>query len=298
MTFVPAGLNSNVVTLIHKFRGDSKVEDFRPIVLGNFLFKVFTKIISIKLGPLLNRILSPSQYGFIPGRKIQHCIAICSEGVQCINKCPGSMALKIDIKKAFDTMKWDFLLSVLECLGFKQHFRDLISSILNSARLSISINGRLEGFFSCSRGVRQGDPLSPLLFAIGEEVLAKMMDYRGGIRSIAPIEAKLGILVPTTLLYADDVMIFCKATHENVLLIRDIFSQYGISSDQVINPSKSRVFFGKQVSGVFRHYFSNALHFVEGSIPFDYLGVPIFFGMPKMLHLRSLANKILLKFDR
>lgn len=87
------------------------------------------------------------------------------------------MALKIDIKKVFDTMKWDFLLLVLECLGFKQHFRDLVSSILHSARLSIFVNGRLEVFFPCSRGVRQGDPLSPLLFAIGEEVLARMMVY-------------------------------------------------------------------------------------------------------------------------
>lgn len=59
-SFVPAGLNSNVVSLIPNFRGASKIEDFRPIVLGNFLFKVFTKILSIRLGPLLFRILSPS----------------------------------------------------------------------------------------------------------------------------------------------------------------------------------------------------------------------------------------------
>lgn len=69
-TFVPAGLNSNVVTLIPKFMGASKIEDFRPIVLENFHFKVFTKIISVRLGPLLYQILSPSQYGFIPGKKI------------------------------------------------------------------------------------------------------------------------------------------------------------------------------------------------------------------------------------
>lgn len=77
-------------------------------------------------------------------------------------------------------MGWDFLLQVMECLGFEARFRELIRSILRSARLSIAINGRLEGFFPCSRGVRQGDPLSPLLFSIGEEVLARMMEYRGG----------------------------------------------------------------------------------------------------------------------
>lgn len=174
----------------------------------------------------------------------------------------------------------------------------MITSILHSARLSISINGKLEGYFACSCGVRQGDPLSPLLFAIGEDVLARMMVYRGGIRFIKPMEAKLGVAVPITLIYADDVMIFWKATRENILLLRDIFAQYGYSSGQFVSPSKSKVFFAQQVSGAFKHLFFNTLHFVEGTVPFIYLGVLIFFGRPKMAHLNSIADKILLKFDR
>lgn len=208
------------------------------------------------------------------------------------------MALKIDVRKAFDTMRWEFLLHVLECLGFDGHFRELISSILKSARLSISINGKLEGFFACSRGVRQGDPLSPLLFSIGEEVLSRMMTYKGGIRWLQPAEAKMGVLVPSALLYADDIMVFCTATKENVLLIKDIFSQYGESSGQVVSPSKSRVFFGKKITDAFKHYFFNALRFAEGTVPFIYLGVPIFLGNPKLLHLKPTADKILMKFDK
>lgn len=145
---IPAGLNSSILKLIPKFVGASKVEDYRPIVLGNFLFKIFTKILANRLGLLLSRTLLPAQYGFISGKKIQHCVAACSESFQCINKGSESMALKIDIKKAFDAMRWEFLLHVLECMGFEQHFRKLISSILHSARLSISINGKLEGNFS------------------------------------------------------------------------------------------------------------------------------------------------------
>lgn len=145
------------------------------------------------------------------------------------------MALKIDIRKAFDTMHWDFLIHVLDCMGFGQKFCDLISSILHSARLSISMNGHLEGFFSCSRGVRQGDPLSPLLFAIGEDILAKMLAYQGGIRRITNASAMLGVAVPSTLLYADDILIFCEATKDNILLIRDIFNQYGAASGQLVS---------------------------------------------------------------
>lgn len=183
---IPTGLNSNVVILIPKVAGASRVEDYRPIVLGNFLFKILTKIISTRIGPLLNHILSPSHYGFISGRRIQHCIVACSEIFQIINKGAGHIALKIDIRKVFDTMRWAFLLKVLDCLGFDHHFRKLINAILHSARLSISINGKLEGFFSCPRGVRQSDSLSTILFTIGEEVLAKMMEYRGVIPHIIP----------------------------------------------------------------------------------------------------------------
>lgn len=155
------------------------------------------------------------------------------------------MALKVDIQKAFDTMHWDFILHVLESLGFIEHFCNMIFSILNSARLSISLNGQLEGYFSCSRGARQGNRLSPLLFAIGEDVLAKMFNYCGGIRWLIRAEAKLNVRLPLSLLYADDILVFCKATRENVLMLSDIFDQYGNTSGQVVGPAKSRVVFGK-----------------------------------------------------
>lgn len=104
-TLIPAGLNSNIVTLILKKIGASRVEEFRPIVLGNFLFKIFTKIISMRLGPILKLLLSPTQYGFIPGKNIHHCIAVGSEGFYCLSKGEGNMALKVVIRKAFDTMQ-------------------------------------------------------------------------------------------------------------------------------------------------------------------------------------------------
>lgn len=96
------------MTLVPKIPSASKVEDFRLIVLGNFLFKILTKIIATRVGLVLNKMLSPSQYGFTPGKKIHHCIAAASEGVNCLNKDGGNMAMKIDIHKAFDTMHWEF----------------------------------------------------------------------------------------------------------------------------------------------------------------------------------------------
>lgn len=118
------------------------------------------------------------------------------------------------------------------------------------------------------------------------------------MRRIDRAEAKLGVLIPSKLLYADDIIIFCKATTENILLLRDIFTWYREVLGQFVSPMKSRVFYGQQVAADIRHLLATSLHFVEGSLPFIYLGVPIFLGKPKTLHLQSIADKILGKFDR
>jgi len=112
------------------------------------------------------RIISPNQYEFVQGKQIQDCIGIASEAINMLSKMVrgGNVASKVDIHKPFDTMSCKFLLLVLTCFGFHPSFVSWISIIFRSTMLSIRINTSLVGYFSCSRGVIQGDPLSPLLF--------------------------------------------------------------------------------------------------------------------------------------
>lgn len=161
-------LNSNLVTLIPKFPGAEKIEDYRPIALANFQFKVITKVIADRLAKVAPKIISEQQRGFIKGRDIADCICITSEAINMLDykTFGGNIALKFDSKKAFDTIDWSFLLKVLSAFGFNSTFCKWIGVILHSAMLSIVVNGHPTGFFSCKRGVRQGDPLSPLLFCI------------------------------------------------------------------------------------------------------------------------------------
>lgn len=86
----------------------------------------------------------------------------------CLRNDPigGNIALKIDIKKAFDAIDWNFLLQILKAFGFNSIFFHCVQVILESAKLSFSVNGHDVDHFPCKRGVHQGDPLSPLLFAL------------------------------------------------------------------------------------------------------------------------------------
>lgn len=257
--FIPYGLNSSFVTLIPKVKGPVRIEDFRPIVLGNFLFKVITKILVSRLGPILAKILSPYQYGFIPGKHINHCIALASEGFNClvINGKKWGLTFKIDIRKAFNTINWDLLIQVCRLMGFSEFFVDAIYNILTSARLSILINGAPKGYFTCSQGVRQGDPLSPLLFCMAEEVLGLSIQKCILNRELTQIYVGPNLWVPPFLFYADDVIIFTNHKRHNIKPLVDIFSLYALISGQCINPAKSKVHFGRNSSNALKWFVTN-----------------------------------------
>jgi len=152
--------------LFPKIQGVDSIKDYNPIVVANFKFRIISKILADRLALVAARIISPNQYGFVQGRQIQDCIGIAFETTNMLSKKVrrGNMAYKFDIHKAFDTLSLKLFLLVLTRFGFHPLFVGWISTILRLAMLSIRINNSLVGFFPCSRGVRQCDPLSPLLF--------------------------------------------------------------------------------------------------------------------------------------
>lgn len=105
-SWLPPKLNSNLVVLIPKVQGADSIEMFRPIALANFKLKIITKVMADRLAKIAPCIVSENQRGFIQGRHIGECICLTSEAINLLEKKSfgGSLALKIDIKKAFDTM--------------------------------------------------------------------------------------------------------------------------------------------------------------------------------------------------
>ncbi|KAL6189533.1 hypothetical protein ACLB2K_040921 [Fragaria x ananassa] len=285
-------INCNFLVLLPKVQDAHEITQFRPIALANFLFKIIPKILASRLGPIAARIISPEQGAFIPGRRITSCIGTVSVCFNLLDRKAygGNVGIKVDIAKAFDTLHWDFLHRVLKNFGFSKIFTSWIITILKSARLSILINGSPHGFFSCSRGVRQGDPLSPLLFCLAEEALSRGLSMLLGSGRLKPISFPRTCTPPSHVLYADDLIVFCRGDKLSLSHLRRFFDRYSAVSGQYINETKSTFYLGAK-SHHRQATIQRILGFRAGRFPFIYLGVPILCGKPRRYHLQVIADK-------
>ncbi|XP_057779814.1 uncharacterized protein LOC130998415 [Salvia miltiorrhiza] len=299
-SYLPTGCNSSTMILIPKKKDVSTVADLRPIVLSNFFFKIISKILASRLSRIASTHISNNQFGFISGRNIHDCIMLSSEGFNSMQRTNrgSNMACKIDIRKAFDTIRWEFIMQVLRANGYHEKFVNWIWIIFSSARLSILYNGQLSGYFSCSRGVRQGDPLSPILFGIAEDVLSHLISSCVESRHLSPMGFSRANNFPTHLFYADDIILFSTATVRNARKIKEILNYYGSISGQVCSQEKSNLYFARGVTTDRRRAIQRVMGFSVGNLPMTYLGVPIFVGRQRASYLMPIFDKIVQKFAR
>jgi hypothetical protein len=170
--------NHTNISLIPRIDNPSQVNPFRPIILTNFNYKIISKILSNRFKPLLHKIISPTQSTFLMGHSIHDNTILTYEIFHSMKQKKGNgglMAVKLDMEKAFDSMEWDFLLKILSLLGFNYRWIQWISQCITTSSFSILLDGAPYGKFFPSRGLRQGDHLSPFLFILGSEILSRLI---------------------------------------------------------------------------------------------------------------------------
>ncbi|GJS07102.1 RNA-directed DNA polymerase, eukaryota, partial [Tanacetum coccineum] len=235
------GCNSSFVTLIPKIIDAKFVNDFRPISLIGCVYKVVTKVLANRLVSVIGDLVSDTQSAFVAGRQILDGPFILDEILKwCKRMKKQAMFFKVDFAKAYDSVRWDYLIDVLEAFGFGSVWCNWIRGILYSSKASILVNGSPTKEFSCYRGLKQGDPLAPYLFILVMESLHLSFSR------VVEEDLFKGIQLPRSisishLFYADDAMFIGEWSDNNLKGITNILKCFFLASGLQINVHKCQL---------------------------------------------------------
>ena len=226
---IPDYLNSTNIVLIPKVQSLESINSYRPISLCDSVYKIITKIKVGRLRPCLDKLISPYQAAFVPGRRGVDNTIIVQELIHTMDKTKGRggyMALKIDLEKAYDKLEWSFIKDILIRFNLSRKLIDLIMSCIFSVSTSLLFNeGALEHFLPV-RGIRQGDPLSPYIFVMCMDYLGQLIQERYEDKSWILVKASWRGLAFSHLFFADDLVLFAKTNMENCLVIREVLDEF------------------------------------------------------------------------
>ena len=213
-------INSTFISLIPKLHGAKEIKDFHPISLVGGVYKIIAKVLANRMKRVMDKIISKPQNAFVKGRQILDSVLIANECLDSRLKSvnPGVLC-KLDMEKAYDHVNWNFLLYLLKRYGFGEKWCMWIKQCISTVRFSVLINGASCGYFGSSRGVRQGDPLSPFLFVLVMEAFNRMIGAitsRGLISGFLVGSCEQTRVVVSHLLFANDTLVFCGADDSQI----------------------------------------------------------------------------------
>lgn len=228
-----------VITLVFKNKGTrDKLANYRPISLLNTDYKILAKVLACRLRSVIGSIIGPTQTYSIPGRDIADCILSTRVSFEQLMST-GGFYLSVDLEKAFDRVSHVFLFRCLEVFGFGPVFRQWIELLYGQAASVIKCNGSLTDPFPLERSIRQGCPLSAMLYAIAAEPLAQSIlkdpDIQG-IRTPRGNEFRIAQ-------YADDINIMVRDC-ASLRRVMQHLEAYELAAGAKVNKEKSKLILG------------------------------------------------------
>jgi hypothetical protein len=253
--------------------------------------KILCKLLANRLAPELHKLVKPGQSAFVRGRSIQDNFIYVRNVVKRAHKKKSPLIfLKLDIAKSFDSLNWGFLLSVLTRMGFGQKWRDMVSIILATSSSRILLNGCLGRPFTHRRGLRQGDPLSPMLFILALEPLQCLMECATQRAIISPLPPRTARIRAS--FYADDAALFVNPIKEDISAVQQILQLFGNASGLRTNLDKC-VAYSVACEEVDLESVLHDFGGTQGSFPCSYLGLPLGTRKPKHVEVQPLFDRVM-----
>ncbi|KAJ9557688.1 hypothetical protein OSB04_012302 [Centaurea solstitialis] len=266
--YIYPGSNSSFITFVPKVNDPLSLSDYRPINLIGCISKVISKVLEERLKQVMDTIISTSQTAFLKGRSILN-------GPLIVNE----IYMGQEAKEKNLTM------------GFGEKWRAWINGLISTTKCSVLINGAPTKEFRMEKGVRPGYSLTPFLFIIAAEGLniafreAQCKNHFKGV-SFNNLEADVSLLQ-----YADDAIILGEWDPRNTRNLVRILTCFELCSSLKVNLSKSRLM-GVSVSNVETRSLARWLKCKEGTIPFNYLGLPVGGNMTRSLSCQLVVDKV------
>lgn len=275
-------LNYGIITLLPKVNEANKIQQFRPICLLNCLYKWITKVLTVRISPYAEKLISREQTAFMKGRNIMSGIMALHEILHETKRQKKiGVVLKLDFEKAYDKVDWNFLFDCLRYRGFCDKWLKWIKEVVSGGSLNIKLNNQLGPYFVSHKGVRQGDPLSPILFNFVADCLTRMVhnaQNNGMIKGLAENLIPNGVAI---LQYADDTIICLENSIETARNTKLLLYLYEIMSGLKINFMKSEIVLIHGDNDLANQY-AEIFNCQVGLFPIKYLGVPV---SPSRLHV-------------
>ena len=239
--------NKTFITLIPKVERPQRVKEFRPISLCNSSYKIISKLLVNRIKPILKDLVGDFQSAFVHGRQMADNCLITHEVVNWIRKRKkGTLyagILKVDLSKAYDRIRWDFVEAVLRRMKFPEVWINWIVQCITTVSYSVLVNGEPTKSFKPSAGLRHGDPLSPYLFILCMETLSTKLCASQITKEMQGIKIARTAPSLSHLFFAGDALFFFKAIPKNCWFLKSLLQEFCEKSGELINYEKSQVMF-------------------------------------------------------